>query len=125
MLDVGMKRENLTAAFNHSFNEQTEFYSFLQWSKNDIQRSDSGHTASRGPALFLAAPGSHVGNPEWGGYAIGQTAELGYFAPAIGLERPASISNAPIALANGGANVPMSAHIQTGNFPRVGGNTNK
>jgi len=125
MLNVGMKRENLTAAFNHSFNEQTEFYSFLQWSKNDIQRSDSGHTASRGPALFLAAPGSHVGNPEWGGYAIGQTAELGYFAPAIGLERPASISNAPIALANGGANVPMSAHIQTGNFPRVGGNTNK
>lgn len=124
LLNVGMERENLSAAFNHTFNEKAEFYSFMQWSKSDIQRSDSGYVAARGPSLFMAAPGAHIGNPAWGGYAIGQTVELGYFAPAIGLSRPGGISNAPIALANGGPNVPMSANVQIG-FPRQGSNTNR
>jgi iron complex outermembrane recepter protein len=126
LLNVGMERDSLSASFMHSFSEAAEFYSFAQWSKSDIERSDSGYVTARGPSMFLAAPGSHQGNPAWAGYAIGQPAELGYFAPAIGLSRPtaADIPNAPIALANGGPNVPMSANVQIGNFPRDGGSTN-
>ncbi len=124
LLNVGMERESLSAAFSHSFSDKAEFYSFMQWSKSDIERSDSGYVTARGPSLFLAAPGAHQGNPAWGGYAIGRPAELGYFAPAVGLTRPSSIPNAPIALANGGPNVPMSANVQVGNFPRQGGNSN-
>ena len=126
LLTVGMERDSLSAAFSHRFNEAAEFYSFAQWSQSDIERSDSGYVSARGPSFFLAQPGAHAGVPAWGGYGIGQTAELGYFAPAVGLSRPTAsdIPNAPIALANGGPNVPMSGTVQTGNFPRSGGNTN-
>jgi len=123
-MTVGMERDSLAGSFNHSFSEKAEFYSFFQWSDTAIERSDSGAHAARGPSTFLAAPGAHQGNPAWGGYSIGQTAELGYFAPAAGLPRPTSIPNAPIALANGGINVPMYSPIQYGNTPRQGGNSN-
>ncbi len=127
LLNVGMERDSVAAAFSHSFSEEAEFYSFLQWSQTDIQRADSGYVTARGPSKFLAAPGSHQGNPAWGGYAIGATAELGYYAPFVGNTRPGpgDIPNAPIALANGGPNVPMSANVQIGNMPRTGGDTNK
>ncbi len=122
-MTLGTERDSIAGSFSHSFNESTEFYSFFQWSDSRIERTDSGSVESRGPAVFLAAPGSHIGNPEWGGYAIGQTAELGFYAPAVGLARPANIPNAPNALANGGMNVPMYNPVRVGT-PRLGGNSN-
>ncbi len=121
-MTVGMERDSFAGAFNHSFSEEHEFYSFFQYSDSSIERADSGANGSRGPTVFLAAPGSHV--PTSAGYAIGQTAELGYFASAAGLTRPTSIPNVPNALANGGLNVPFYASVQRGNTPRQGGNAN-
>lgn len=122
-MTLGMERNSIATSLNHSFSDKAEFYSFGQWSKNRIERTDSGAVSSRGPAVFLAAPGSHTGNPQWGGYAIGQTAELGYYAPAIGLERPTDIPNAPNALANGGMNTPLWSTIRV-DTPRTGANSN-
>lgn len=122
-MSLGLERDSIAGAFSHSFSDRAEFYSFFQWSDSRIERTDSGAVNSRGPAVFLAAPGSHIGNPAWGGYAIGQTAELGFYAPVAGLPRPTGISNAPNALANGGMNVPMYATVRVGT-PRVGGDSN-
>ena len=122
-MTLGMERNSLALSVNHSFSDKAEFYSFTQWSKNRIERTDSGAVNSRGPAVFLAAPGSHIGNPQWGGYAIGQTAELGYYAPAVGLARPNDIPNAPNALANGGMNTPLWSTLRV-NTPRTGGDSN-
>ncbi len=119
LLSVGMERNSVAAAFNHSFSDSAEFYSFMQWSKSDIQRADSGVYSARGPSFFLAAPGSHSS-------VIGQQMELGFFAPAVGLTKPtaANITKAPISLANGGPNVPMSSNIVIGNAPRSGASNN-
>jgi len=122
-MTVGMKRDSLAGSFSHRFSERAEFYSFAQWSDSRILRSDSGAISARGPTVFLAAPGSHIGNPLFGGYAVGQTAELGFFAPAAGLKAPTSVPNAPNALANGGMNVPMFANVRL-NTPRTGGDSN-
>jgi len=123
-LQVGSERDSIAGAFNHVFSDKAEFYSFFQYSDTTIERSDSGANGSRGPTVFLAAPGSHAGNPAFGGYGIGMTAELGYYAGKAGLTRPTSIPNAPNALANGGLNVPFYASVQRGNTPRMGGNSN-
>ncbi len=123
LLNVGMERDSVAGSFTHSFSEQAEFYSFAQHSRSDIERADSGVYTSRGPTVFLAQPGAHAGNPAWGGHSIGQSAELGYFAPAVGLARPTSIPNAPIAGANGGVNVPMFAGLNIGSSPRDGGSS--
>ncbi|MDP2127926.1 MAG: TonB-dependent receptor [Pseudohongiella sp.] len=123
-MQVGTERDSFAGAFNHVFSQKAEFYSFFQYSGTKIQRADSGSNVSRGPTVFLAAPGSHAGNPAWGGYAIGQTAELGYYAGKAGLARPTSIPNAPVALANGGLNVPFHNPVNAGNTPRTGGNDN-
>ncbi|TFH70845.1 hypothetical protein E3V39_14975 [Gammaproteobacteria bacterium LSUCC0112] len=123
-MTVGMERDSIAGAFNHTFSDKAEFYSFFQYSGSSIQRSDSGANGTRGPTVFLAAPGSHAGNPAFGGYGIGMSAELGYYAPYIGLTRPTNIPNVPNALANGGMNVPFYASVWNGNAPRQGGNTN-
>lgn len=122
LLNVGMKRDSIAGAFDHAFSANTEFYSFAQYSSSEIERSDSGAYTSRGPTMFLAQPGAHIGNPAWGGYAIGQPMELGYFAPAVGLSRPsaADIPNAPVAAVNGGPNVPSYANMNIGSSPRMG-----
>jgi iron complex outermembrane receptor protein len=123
-MQVGMERDSFAGSFSHTFSEKAEFYSFFQYSDSEIERADSGANNSRGPTVFLAAPGSHVGNPAYGGYAIGMTAELGYYAGKAGLTRPTSIPNAPNTLANGGLNVPFYSNVQRGNAPRMGGNSN-
>lgn len=122
-MNVGMQRSSLAGSFSHRFSERAEFYSFAQWSDARIQRTDSGAIIARGPTVFLAAPGSHIGLPQLGGYAVGQTAELGFFAPAAGLPAPTSVPNAPNALANGGMNVPLFATVRL-NTPRTGGDSN-
>ncbi|HDZ09230.1 TonB-dependent receptor [Pseudohongiella sp.] len=123
LLNVGMERDSVAGAFNHAFNDTVEFYSFAQYSSSDIERSDAGAYSARGPTMFLAQPGAHVGNPAWGGYSIGQPMELGYFAPSIGLARPtaADITNAPTDIRNGGINVPSYGAPNIGSSPRMGG----
>lgn len=123
-MQVGTERDSFAGSFTHTFSEKAEFYSFFQYSDTSIERSDSGANGSRGPTMFLAAPGSHVGNPQYGGYAIGMPMELGYYAAKAGLTRPTSIPNSPNTLANGGLNVPFYSSIQSGNAPRQGGNSN-
>jgi iron complex outermembrane receptor protein len=123
-MQVGVERDSFAGSFTHTFSEKAEFYSFFQYSSSTIERADSGANNSRGPTMFLAAPGSHVGNPAYGGYAIGMPMELGYYAGKAGLTKPTSIPNTPNALANGGLNVPFYANVQRGNAPRVGGNSN-
>jgi iron complex outermembrane receptor protein len=122
-MSVGHERDSIAASFSHSFSEKAEFYSFAQWSGSEITRTDSGSVESRGPTVFLAAPGTHTGSPMLGGYAVGHSAELGYFAPAAGLARPTNITNAPNAIANGGINAPMYTNVRV-NTPRVGGDSN-
>ncbi|MDX1492113.1 MAG: TonB-dependent receptor [Pseudohongiellaceae bacterium] len=122
-LSYGQERDSIAASFTHAFSDSAQFYSFAQWSGSRIARTDNGAVFGRGPTVFLAAPGTHTGNPLLGGYAVGQSAELGYFAPAIGLARPTSIPNVPNAIANGGINAPMYTNVRV-NTPRVGGDDN-
>ena len=119
------ERNSFAGAFNHSFNEKVEFYSFFSYSDSDTLRADDGHNQARGPTVFLAQPGAYTRNPAFGGNAIGQTMELGFFAPAIGLARPtaADITNAPVDIRNGGINTAFWANPRIG-IPRTGDESN-
>ena len=120
------ERNSFAGAFNHTFSEQAEFYSFWNYSDSTTVRADDGYNASRGPTVFLAQPGAYTRNPAFGFNAIGQTMELGFFAPNIGLTRPtaADIPNAPISGANGGPNVAMWQSVRDGRI-RTGADDNE
>jgi iron complex outermembrane receptor protein len=125
------ERSSFAMAFDHTFSEAAEFYSFVNYSENEIilegggLNNTGGSATTRGPTVFLAQPGAYTRNPAFGGNAIGQTAELGFFAPSIGLTRPttADISNAPVDIANGGINVAFLANPRDG-IPRTGQRSN-
>jgi len=119
------ERNSFAGSFTHAFDDGTEFYSFGSYSNLSTVRADDGYNASRGPTVFLAPPQAYARNPRFGGNAIGQTLELGFFAPNIGLERPtaADITNAPVDGRNGGPNVAMYQGVRDG-LPRVGGDFN-
>ena len=119
-------RNSFAAAFNHTFGDGTEFYSFAQYSDSTTIRADDGYNQSRGPTVFLAQPGAYKRSAAYGGNAIGQTLELGFFAPSIGLTRPteADIPNAPVSGANGGPNVALYQGLRYG-LPRQGSDDNE
>ncbi|MFM1897717.1 MAG: hypothetical protein RLZZ385_2791 [Pseudomonadota bacterium] len=119
-------RNSFAGAFNHTFEDGTEFYSFFQYSDSTNIRADDGYNQSRGPTVFLAQPGAYTRSAGFGGNAIGQTLEMGFFAPNVGLTRPtaADIPNAPISAANGGPNVAMYQGLRDG-LPRGGSNDNE
>ena len=118
-------------AFDHTFSEAAEFYSFVNYMENKITleggglNNTGGSSRTRGPTVQLATPGSYIGNPAWGGYAICQPAELGYYAAAAGNIRPtaADITNNPNSLANGGPNVSNIIYPRDG-IPRNGERSN-
>lgn len=118
-------RTSFAASFGHSFSESAEVYAFSHYSDSDSIRADDGYNASRGPTVFLAQPGAYQRNPAYGFNAIGQTLELGFFAPEVGLTRPteADIPNAPASAANGGPNVAGYQGVRDG-LPRTGGENN-
>lgn len=120
-----MERNSFAASFDHTFGDGTEFYAFSHYSDATTVRADDGYNASRGPTVFLAQPGAYARNPAFGGNAIGQTLELGFFAPNIGLDRPTAsdITNAPLDARNGGPNVAMYQGVRDG-LPRQGGDFN-
>ncbi|MCH8265705.1 MAG: TonB-dependent receptor plug domain-containing protein, partial [Proteobacteria bacterium] len=107
------ERNSFALAFDHTFSEAAEFYSFVNYMENEIilegggLNNTGGSSTTRGPTFMAAPPGAYTRNPAYGGNAIGQTFELGFFAPNIGLTRPtlADIPNAPVSLENGGTNV--------------------
>ncbi len=106
-INVGQQRHSLSASLSHLFNENVEFYSFGMYSKNEIERADSGNIGSLGPAVALPS-----GDPVKG---------LGSRAFVIGQQQPI-IGNAPHDLANGGFNEVTLLQYQT-NIPRPGGST--
>ena len=128
-LERDTERNSIALAFDHTFSESAEFYSFANYSENKVilqgggLNNTGGSSTTRGPTVFLAQPGAYTRNPAFGGNAIGQTMELGWFAPSIGLARPTSIPNAPTATANGGPNVAYWANPRDG-VPRSGDRDN-
>lgn len=125
------ERSSFAMAFDHTFSEMAEFYSFANYSENEVilegggLNNTGGSAQTRGPTVFLAQPGAYIRNPAFGGNAIGQTVELGFFAPNIGLTRPtaADIPNAPVSAANGGINVAFLSNPRDG-IPRTGQRSN-
>ncbi len=123
------KRNSIALSFDHTFSESAEFYLFANHSENHVilegggLNNTGGSSTTRGPTAFLAQPGAYIRNPAFGFNSIGQTMELGYFAPEAGLERPAEIPNAPVSLANGGPNVAFWANPRD-NIPRNGQRSN-
>ncbi|MDA1371346.1 MAG: TonB-dependent receptor [Proteobacteria bacterium] len=130
-LERDTERTSFAAAFDHTFSEAAEFYAFANYMENEIflegggLNNTGGSSQTRGPTVVLATPGAYTRNPAFGFNAIGQTTELGWFAPNIGLTRPtaADIPNAPVALANGGINVTYLANPRDG-IPRNGKRSN-
>jgi outer membrane receptor protein involved in Fe transport len=120
-----MQRDSFAMSLRHTFNDSVELYGFGHYSDSNTVRADDGYNSSRGPTVFLAQPGAYARNPAFGGNAIGQTLELGFFAPAIGLTRPteADISNVPSSGANGGPNVASWQGLRDG-LPRTGAQNN-
>ena len=125
------ERTSFAAAFDHTFSEAAEFYAFANYMENEIilegggLNNTGGSSTTRGPTVFLAQPGAYTRNPAFGGNAIGQTAELGYFADRIGLTRPTAddITNAPVDIRNGGINVTFLGNPRDG-IPRTGDRSN-
>ena len=125
------ERSSVAMAFDHTFSEAAEFYSFANYMENEITleggglNNTGGSSRTRGPTVQLATPGSYIGNPAFGGYAIGMPAELGYYAAAAGNVRPtaADITNNPNSLANGGPNVSNIIYPRDG-IPRDGERSN-
>lgn len=121
------ERTSFAMAFDHTFSEAAEFYSFVNYSENEIilegdgLNNTGGSAATRGPTVFLAQPGAYAGIPGIG-VGIGSSMELGYFAPNIGLARP-TITNAPVDIANGGINIATISNPRDG-IPRDGGRSN-
>lgn len=120
------ERSSFAMAFDHTFSEAAEFYSFANYSENEVilqgggLNNTGGSATTRGPTIFFAAPGSYAPIPGVG-VGIGSAMELGYYAPFAGLTRPtaADVTNAPNALANGGINVAFVGNPRDG-IPRDG-----
>ena len=125
------ERSSVAMAFDHTFSEAAEFYSFANYMENKITleggglNNTGGSSRTRGPTVQLATPGSYIGNPAWGGYSIGAPSELGYYAAAAGNIRPtaADIPNNPNSLANGGPNITTIINPRDG-IPRNGQRSN-
>ncbi len=123
------ERNSVAMSFDHTFSEAAEFYAFANHSENNVilegggLNNTGGSSTTRGPTVFLAQPNAYIRNPAFGFNAIGQTMELGFFAPQAGLERPTDIPNAPISMANGGPNMAIWANPRD-NIPRDGQRSN-
>ena len=97
LVQYDQKRDSVAAAFDHTFADGTEFYSFLLWSNQNTIRAGSGYRQSFG-SFFMPSQGTYREGSR------GQVFELGHFAPLFGMEQPV-ITNNPADAINGGPNV--------------------
>jgi len=81
---IGQNRNSIAGSFTHTFSENTEFYSFFQWSEIETIREGSGYTFSRSFHL-IPAPST-----------------LGAFAVLAGNAPGVPAANNPNSRANGG-----------------------
>jgi outer membrane receptor protein involved in Fe transport len=88
-------RNSFAGSFDHTFDNGTEFYSFVQWSDSNTYRGGSGYTRSFSTTL-LPSPGAYT-------LARGKVLELGHYAPLFGNPVPV-ITNNPVDAINGGPN---------------------
>lgn len=95
MISQDQQRDSFAGAFNHTFDDGTEFYSFFQWSEQETVRTGSGYARSFA-STFLPSPGAYS-------LPRGQVLELGHFAPDVGNPVP-NITNNPADTINGGPN---------------------
>jgi outer membrane receptor protein involved in Fe transport len=123
----GEKRQSITGSFNLDIGANHEFYSFYQYSSNEIQRLDTGSVTSLGPGTQLPTIGSYSPVPVEVAPGVMVPVPLGdlFFslgshAAAVGNPTPV-ITNAPISGANGGPNVMAIVNGPT-DLPRFGGN---
>ncbi|MEX2132151.1 MAG: TonB-dependent receptor, partial [Pseudohongiellaceae bacterium] len=96
LISYEQERNAIAGAFNHTFDDGTEFYSFFQQSNQETLRGGSGYNRSFA-STFLPSPGAYT-------LLRGQRLELGHFAPNIGLPRPTNIVGNPADTINGGPN---------------------
>ncbi len=101
---IGQERSSLAASFEHTFNENAEFYSFFQYSDVETTREGSGYAFSRSL------------------HAIPTPALLGAFSTLAGLPAAVPPANNPHLIANGGFG---EGYLTSGNaistgWPRVG-----
>ncbi|MFM1896805.1 MAG: hypothetical protein RLZZ385_1879, partial [Pseudomonadota bacterium] len=107
-----MERNSISGAFNHTFEDGTEFYSFFQSSEQETIRSGSGYGRSFA-STFLPSPGAYS-------LPRGQVLELGHYAPLFGNPLPV-ITNNPADTINGGPNTLYRSLLHFG-VTRPGGN---
>ncbi|GJM13974.1 MAG: hypothetical protein DHS20C12_23770 [Pseudohongiella sp.] len=121
------ERSSFAMAFDHTFSEAAEFYSFANYSENKIilegggLNNTGGSSTTRGPTIFFAPPGAYSATIPGVPVSIAGPMELGFYAPYVGNAPivPGSITNIPTDIANGGINVAMVANPRDG-IPRDG-----
>ncbi|MEX0619390.1 MAG: TonB-dependent receptor, partial [Pseudohongiellaceae bacterium] len=114
LINYAQERNSIAGSFDHTFDNGTEFYSFLMWSDMETVRDSSGYTGSFGSYSFLPSAGAYIPGMH------GQALELGHFAPLFGMEKPLNITNNPADGINGGPNTGFS-HSGVYNLLRTGG----
>ncbi len=115
LISYEQERNSVAGSFDHTFDDGTEFYSFVMWSDQETIRAGSGYRGSFGSYSFLPSAGAYAP------YRHGQAMELGHFAPLFGKEKPLNITNNPADGINGGPNTGYS-HSGVYNVLRTGGN---
>lgn len=121
------ERSSFAMAFDHTFSEKAEFYSFANYSENKIilegggLNNTGGSSTTRGPTIFFAPPGAYSATIPGVPVSIAAPMELGFYAPYVGNAPivPGSITNIPTDIANGGINVAFVGNPRDG-IPRDG-----
>lgn len=109
---AAQERSSVVVSFDHQFNDSVNFYSFLQVSDQDTNRSDDGTVNVVGIGPYHLPPFGTTSHP------LGSSAQLGAFAAIAGNTIP-TITNAPIDAANGGPGTPAFVEYIS-EFPRPG-----
>ncbi len=98
LINYEAERNSIAGSFDHTFDNGMEFYSFGMWSDQETLRGGSGYRGSFSSYAFLPSDGAYREG------RLGQTMELGAFAPLFGGVQPTDITNNPQDLMNGGPN---------------------
>jgi iron complex outermembrane receptor protein len=109
---AAQERTSVMLSFDHQLNDNVSFYSMLNVSDQDTNRSDDGTVNVVGIGPFHLPSFGTTTHP------LGSSAQLGAFAAVAGNTIP-TITNAPIDTANGGPGSPSFVEYIS-EFPRPG-----